>query len=384
MNKLIQKKLSFGWMIASLFSLLLVCCKVELHSSQPKTIVLFSNWNDRACGVAEHSRIFKQTLVDKGINVVQLDSMTCFKDSSAVEKTVLQIAKTNPDVVNIQYHSGLHTHMDAKINRFMRIIKRDFNIPTAISCHSEGEGMEKRLNKAALFIYYCQPRFTVLRKGSKSVFIPLPAPRFESSLSQAEMRKKYGYDVDDIVISTCGFAIPHKRIPEIVNLLASHLQGNAKFKLQLLVSPHQTYTPTIAEIDKIREAIVCNDLEDQIYLSGKYLKINEYLERLSVSNLGFSWSPPDQFDASAIEKDFVSVRVPLVVNDVKHNQLMPGEGLIRVDGELEEFVSEIILLSLDLDRRKLLKKEMKRSYSKINYGYATDLHLKYFRKMVKH
>lgn len=384
MNDLFQSRLSFSWLIASLFSLLLICNKVELHS-QPRTVVLFANWKDKSCGVAEHSRCFAHALKEQGINVVELDSVASFKNSSTLEQVILQVKEANPIAVNIQYSPWLYRKMDPHINHFMRILKNDFNIPTAISCHIEREGMEERLNEAELFIYYFKPKSVNLDNNSKSVYIPLPAPIFESSLSKVKRKKKYGYHANDRVISTCGFSCPHKRIPEVISLLAPFMKGDSKIKLQLLVSPLQAFVAvTSAELDRIRDVIVCNGLEDQVYLSGKYLEIDEYLERLSLSSLGFSWCPPDLHDSSAIEKDFVAVRVPLVVNDVSHNKLKAGEGVIRVNGELDAFTSEIISLSLDRDKRRMLTKEMQQSYSKINYGSAAKLHLKYFRKMAKH
>ena len=77
MNGLIQTRWTLSWLLTSLFLLLFICNKIDLHS-QPMTVVLIANWNDKSCGVAEHSRHFARTLEKKGVTVVKLDSLKSF------------------------------------------------------------------------------------------------------------------------------------------------------------------------------------------------------------------------------------------------------------------------------------------------------------------
>lgn len=372
----------FIFIFAILSAMLSIFTQAEQYSG-PSTVTLIANWNDEACGVAESCRHFANSLEKKGIKVIKLNSFEVFADENTLKEAILKVKKSHSEVVNIHYHRGLYGNKHPQINIFMRKLKRLYKIPTVISLHNEREGVEEDLSEAQLFIYYFKSKLVDLDNQTKSIYIPLPAPQFKSSLTRTQLRKKYGYSDDDIIISSAGFAFEFKRFPEIISLLAPFVKGDKNIKLQLLVSKHQTYPFSFNELTKIRETVVFNGLEDQAYISGIFLETQEYLERLSISNVEFSWCPEDAYESSAIEKDFVAVRVPLIVNNVEHNQLKTGEGVIRVNGELGEFVSEIVVLLLNNDSVKNLKSEMKKSYSLLNYGHAASLHLKYFRKLIE-
>ena len=134
-------------------------------------------------------------------------------------------------------------------------------------------------------------------------------------------------------------------------------------------------------MNKINELVENSDVKEQIFLAGKYTATDEYFLRLHFSNLGFAWYDGSLTSSSAVEKDFISARLPLIANDSPHFHLENGNGLIKVNGDIYEFLNKIYLTIEDTHLLNDLSVKMEENYHRDNYGKSACFCLNLVHKL---
>ncbi len=280
-----------------------------------------------------------------------------------------QLIKWSPDAVNIQCDAGWFSDSQKiRLGSYFFKTMKAHKIPVIITLHEERKETVSLFKKASAIIFYYQPKYYNELIPNKHFVFDLPACPFSPSCSKSELRKKYNYNDEDFILTTCGTAYREKKIPEIIEAMTPFLKINPHIKLQLIISPHKTLPFSKEEMNKINELVENSDVKEQIFLAGKYTPTDEYFERLHLSNLGFAWYDGSLTSSSAVEKDFISARLPLIANDSPHFHLDNGNGLIKVNGDMNEFLDTLYLTIKDSRLLHELSIKMGENYIKNNYG----------------
>lgn len=209
---------------------------------------------------------------------------------------------------------------------------------------------------------------------SENVFlIPHPVPMYDSgSLSKNEMRSKYGFRAEDRLITTTGFLNTQKMVPEILLALIPDLKKNKNLKLQLLCAAVVGGQFDVA--CRVRDIIKSSGCADQIYFDSNFLTQQEINERLFVSDLGFTWNSYNQNSGSGIEKQFISSRLPFIVNDCLHFDHCAGSASVPTDISL--LVRKLTTLVYQDSELETLQNLLSEQYNRFNYDTMADTYAK--------
>ncbi len=202
-----------------------------------------------------------------------------------------------------------------------------------------------------------------------------PVPVYDiSCANKNELRSKYGFNNTDRIITTTGFLNTRKATPEIIEVLIEHLLKDKNLRLQILCAAVVGGQFSIA--DHIKHIIQNSGCSEQIYFDCNFLPQQEINERLFMSDLGFTWNSINQNSGSGIEKQFVSSRLPYVVNNCLHFDAVPGSLSIATDIRL--LAQTLATLVYQDDKLATMHDALSQQYDKLNYDAMVEIYAKIF------
>ncbi len=336
-----------------------------------------SSWNKK-CGVAIYTQHLITALKKKNYSTIVYDN--------PIDEYQLLPDKVKKDgikVLNIQYYP----HLVCPLNQLIILIHKinALGIKTIVTFHLETEDSQKIVDAATHAIFH-RPLSFVKQDSKKISFIPLGVPVFDCDLSKKQLREKYNFSQNKLILTTFGFLIPWKEYSSVLEILAPYLKLNPEYHLQLLTSIPNVSNDMIEdgkiEHSKIEEIVKKNKIENQVTHKIDFLSQSELSERLALSDLGFSWGSLTINDTSAAAKEFVSARLPLVLTKSPHYHDM-NYGTIKVGCDKNFFVKTIIKTLKDRSKIISLKEEMDFFYKKTNNDFIISEHIEVFTQAVK-
>jgi hypothetical protein len=228
-----------------------------------------------------------------------------------------------------------------------------------------------------------------MENNDKYVLIPMAVPSFDNLESKSNLRKKYGFKDNDIIISTFGFMIGWKQHYIIVENLKKYLDKDPKIKLQFLTAIPGRMDLS-KEKNKIKKAIEKSGHKKNITHLTNFLSEKEVNERLTMSDVGFLWGlnnygkkklgdKPNTTSAS--DKQFVAARLPLIAVDCQHYHNC-NLGVIKTKENMNEFISTIISVSKNKKLLVQLKDEMEIKYQANCIKSLIKKHIEIFEEIL--
>ncbi len=365
---------------------------------QPLTkIGLMSTWFT-TCGIQQHSVHLAEALEKKGTSSIRYDVFYDFwgPNECTIDAVCLQqkfdhlIAAIKKDAIELfclQYEAGWthphplwpgHEQRKKSIQDLFKELKK-LGIPSVVMVHEENPYTDEVIGLADACVYYYDSRVS---HRNRVYQLPLPAPMYQSSIdTKTELRKKYGLDPNKKIITTIGMFDPAKRIPDLIVELVSYLKDDPDVHLQCLTQVNTSRPDIVRSAQSLRTFIRSQGVEARITFIDTFIHLDEFHERLALSDVGFSWQEDkERYAASALEKEMVSARLPLVINENIHFKLRAG--VLRVDGTVADLVAAAWSLLHNQTRQAELSIEMSDLYQQLNYDAMVDKYMAIFSSLV--
>lgn len=200
--------------------------------------------------------------------------------------------------------------------------------------------------------------------------VPLACPVYSPGDRRA-LREKYGLPQDKAVIMTAGFASAWKKLPETVTAL---LPGLGDYlHLQLICSQH--YSDQLgSEIARLRYAI---GSDNRARLVSHFVPTLELIERADASDLGFVYHGSNTGSVSAVTKQFIAARCPLVVTSSNHaSDVLAAEHVPGLD--LTNFVTRVLQLARMPEKLAQMRADAEIDYARLNMQRVARQYLEIF------
>ena len=315
------------------------------------------------CGIREYGRQLDESLRTQGAEVLAFthDQVDAIMDALG----------TGTDLL-VHYENALIRP------QFFKVLQKAKGIGSKIifCCHWFGRSVLKDYRSIV-------DRFVVHRpyeglSTENVVEIPLACPVYTPS-DRAALRRKYGLPEGKVIVSTIGFLVRWKRIPEILDAILA--QRVDDLFLQVL-TPLSFQGDQTGEAQKVRRMISHHDPTSvRTFYSTDFRPEEEMLDRLCASDLGFIYHAQDTGSVSAATKQFVSVRTPLIVTNSTHARDLQ-RGIERVEGyEMEDVVEAIVALVKSKEKRESLQVDMEAEYKRLNMHEVARRYLDLFREL---
>jgi len=220
--------------------------------------------------------------------------------------------------------------------------------------------------------------FIVHRKGvnpfNKVKYLVQGCP-CASEVPQNIARREFSLPSSGRIVSSFGFLMPWKGLPDVVEAFIPYLQGDSSLFLQLLHSIHEVEHNYGREAEKqILNTISAGGVEKQVFFSTAFLSTSEVNVRLQASDLGILCGDASTGSSSAVSKTFVSARLPIVASDINHYRDLSC-GVVWVTPKVNTFVSSAVGLLRNSSRLKLLREEQKKNYEVYNWDTVAKEHV---------
>lgn len=342
----------------------------------------WGSWKDK-CGIAMYTEHIYNALKKSGYNV------RVYSNNLPIKLFFRKIKKDKINILNIQYEPGLFHFgknlVARNLKEFVELLKKikNENIKIILTMHMEFPDSKYLLELADRCIYTRPPIY--FKDKSKSNIIPIGVPVYETNLNKKKLRKKYGFDLNDKIISTTGFMLIPKEFGKTINELGPLIKKNPNYKIQLLTSftdrSDYLIKQSKTEYDNIKKAIKLNNIENQVIHITKFLPQKELNERLFISDIGFLWGDESLNASSASIKEFIASRLPLIVNDSPRylNDSIPG--ILKTPNNKSIFAQNIIETLNDDAKLQRMKTELEKSYKMLNNDEIIKEHLKVLAKI---
>jgi hypothetical protein len=213
----------------------------------------------------------------------------------------------------------------------------------------------------------------------RTVEIPLGCPTYQPSESREALRERLGFQSNDTVITTVGFLVRWKQIPQTLDALLSQT-SNHRIVFQVQTPWHFSNQESKGEDESVR-AILARYPNARVKFSTEFLPEKELLDRVHASDLGFVFHGQNTNSVSAATKQFVSARTPLVITESSHGTDLRG-GVVRVPGfDAAIFAREVLRVAEDPARLDGLRRAMMDEYARINMDAVAGKYLELFRSL---
>lgn len=208
--------------------------------------------------------------------------------------------------------------------------------------------------------------------------IPLACPVYTTG-DRAALRREYGLPEGKVIVTTIGFLVRWKRIPEVLDAMLA--KGVDDLFLQVL-TPLSFQGDQTDEAPKVRRVLSHHDPASvRTFFSTDFRSEEEMLGRLCASDIGFLYHAQDTGSVSAATKQFVSVRTPLVVTNSTHARDLK-QGIHRVEGyEMEDVVDAVVSLVKSKEKRESLQCGMEAEYRRLNMHEVARRYLDLFKEL---
>jgi len=329
---------------------------------------------DKKCGIANSSRHLVKSLIKLGLNV-ELISFDDFLEEN------IDLERFN--IIEIHFYGWLSEKFCEKLK-----IAKNNGIKIIFTIHELSKNYEEYFKLADVIIIH-KNFLDHLNEFSKKCFIvPLPSPVLDVKESKYLLRKKYSFVKKNIILCSFGFLMEWREADNLLKNLVPILNKNKNIKYQMLHSIHPLHNPKEIE-QKIKKIISHNKLKDQVIFITDYLNQNELSERLLLSDLALLWgnkvrgSEFNTFSASssASLKEFISCRLPIIVNDIDHFSDI-DIGSIKTKNNMQEFVKEIEKVIFDKNKLLNLRGEIELEYNQKNYDNVSKIRNDIYEKVL--
>jgi len=218
-----------------------------------------------------------------------------------------------------------------------------------------------------------------LPRDEKHVYLVQGCPVFEAQDRQV-MRKKYGLPREGILIGSFGFIAPWKQIDYFFcGYLAPLLAKRRDVFVQLLHSGYpKSPGLTARTMENIQDSIREFGIYDQVFTCWEYLEKDEINERLQALDVGYIWGRAESKGSSAVTKEFIAARCPLIVPESPHYADLT-QGLVKVPpGDASVFLKWLMDVAEDEALLERLQREQRQNYERYNYQRVAEEHRKVY------
>ena len=336
-------------------------------------IAMYSSKRER-CGISTYTEHIAAQLRSLGHTVEYFSSLPPY------ERVMTEILNWKPDVFHIQHEPSIMPPAGTLAVFAQELRSRKVRVAlTMHTANAQMVGVSQRVVPKAEHIVVHRP----IAALPKATIIPMPCPIQDAVPSKTILRLRYGFPEGAFVISTVGFLIPWKGHPKIVGHLLPWLFENPNIYLQVIASPH--FNPDLAKYvnEATNDLADLNDMVggDRIRHINGYPSDEELVDRLSLSDLGYTWCPMDTDSSSAAGAQFTAARCPLVATDSTH-YLNLGEGIIRGP---KHHMGAFCTLLREVASNEAILRELKQgqeaAYKERNYRSIARQHVNFYERM---
>lgn len=342
-------------------------CFFTLSVTSHPTIGFWSTWEIK-CGIAMYTKHIVNALKAQGYKV------TVYPHNLPPAEIIKRIKNDKISVLNIEYESSIMPPLP-KLIETIKMIKSN-KVKVILTVHTETPAIKELHSYVDRFIYHKPANY--YPSSSKVAIIRMGVPVFNTPDNKNNIKRKYGFQDKDIIISTIGFLASTKEYPEMLRRLVQWLQLSPHHKVQLLASHNNSSSMaskvSLAEHHKINAVIKHHNIAHQVIHIPQFISQQEISERLWMSDIGFLWMAKDTRGSSAACKEFITARLPVVITDSTHYHDQK-KGVIKVTRDKDHFIN-ILLSSLKSPILKILKNDLQMLYNKLNYNNLIHEYIK--------
>ena len=285
-------------------------------------------------------------------------------------------------ILNIQYEVSHFENIDLLIYSIKKI--QSIGIKIIVTFHIENEHKNRLIDAADYSIVHRRNSEDTYNQQNVT-YIPLGVSVYDSLKQKEELRIKYGFSSEKIILATFGFLLDSKNIDGILNKIAPFIKSNPAYHLQLLTAnpnPNSSFCEGFnIEKQKVKNVILKHKLSEQITWITEFLTKEEIHERLSLSDLGYIWwNVPNIFATSASAKDFIASRLPVVLNKCNHFDELEI-GIIKTQNDIESFKMTIIETLENKEKLLSLRKDLCDLYDSLNNDRIILDHINLFERL---
>lgn len=324
-------------------------------------IALISSRSSR-CGIATYTSYLESALAAWGAVV---------RHWASRERGVFDdIRSWGADVLHVQYEQAIMPD-DATLAAGVQKVRNGGAVCLA-TLHSETakSAMTAMRSGFERVLLHRPPRI-----AGRACVLTMPCPVY-GAVDRAALRRQYGFETGAFVISTVGFLLPWKMTAEIAGELLPFLRNMPRATLQIIASHHfnpeaRSYAENCSnELRRLSESV-----GGRIAHVAGYPSDAEVLDRLALSDLGYTYCPFDTQSSSAAASLFISARCPLIASDSTHYEHLPPSVERVPKGSAPVFASGVTRAAQDPGRLVEMRKALDQEYSEVNYLEFARIHL---------
>ncbi len=322
------------------------------------------------CGIAMYMRHHRAALAQRG------HTFFSYSTTMPYNRLLQAIDRDNLDILNIQY-SPLILPNTTGLLQFMRSV-RERRVKVVLTIHEEYPWIVALIAQADQVIYHKHPRYVPL--GGKIHRLPMGVPVFSPSGAKAEVRKKYGFAPEHIIIVTVGFMLKWKKQAEMLEALAPYIKAHPRYRVQLLTALNAFSFKEGQEVQqKIREVIHAHNLQDQVVHITTFLPQKELSERLWIADVGYLWSDRNTPSTSASSKEFISARLPLVATVSSHFHDL-GAGTLKLPESIGIFARKLVETAGNTLLLARMRNALEMQYQRLCYKNIIERYIEVFKQ----
>lgn len=165
------------------------------------------------------------------------------------------------------------------------------------------------------------------RKPEKNVECIRLYARINEQYNKDELKKKYGFSKDDIIISSVGIVAPTKRNKEIIEALTAIVKEHKNIRYLIVggdVTKGNEYT------SQCRELIVENQMESIVQFTG-YVSEEVLTEYMALSDICLNLRYPYNGESSASFANLLGMGKAIVVNRIGDFDEVPDDVCVKIE-----------------------------------------------------
>lgn len=228
----------------------------------------------------------------------------------------------------------LYTFLDKKLQNYCLKSCKTYNYPDL---------QENPLNKyiidksIGIIVHSNYSRVRILEQN-----LNIPVKKIElfsepiELVDSSSLRKRYGFDNDDLLIASFGFVTPSKRIPSALMAFARLKTKFPNTKIKYLI------VGNVEEEQKkiIHKIIEKNNLESDVTITG-FTDLETFEEYISISDICINLRYPYGGETSGTVSRILGAGKACIVNDIGAFSELPDNVCIKIDNDLSYEIDQI-------------------------------------------
>jgi glycosyltransferase involved in cell wall biosynthesis len=294
-----------------------------------------------ACGLAEEARILCEasprpiTILSERVEPTDLvrnpdPPVRCYRrDGDSYGELLQEIVRRGSDVVHVEYNHGLHPPQPlAALAQHLRTI----GVRTAVTIHAatpDTAPLADAFDDVIVNTSDAAERLAARGLPEDRIHtIPLPVRPLDP-LTKEEARRKLGLG-ERPILATCGFALPHKGLLELIRALASLRPQFPDALLLICCPPHPHSTESQQCLDQCRRAVEEHQLQGSVRFFPEFMEMDSLAVLLQAADIiVFPYTRAADQDASGALRMALAARRPIIVSDLPIFA-DAGEAVLRV------------------------------------------------------